>query len=66
MVLQMFIGDTLLDSSILSLTQMNDNTERERYIEHMINELLEKWSDVINQQNSKVEFFIDGYMFLEQ
>jgi hypothetical protein len=66
MVLQMFIGDTLVDSSLLNLTQMNDNRERECYIEEAMDELLEKWSDLINRENSKVEFFIDGYMFIEE
>jgi hypothetical protein len=64
MVLQMFIGDQLIDSSVLNLIKVNE--ERQLYIEEVMTELLEKWSEVVNRQNAKVEFFIDGHIFLQE
>jgi hypothetical protein len=66
MVLQMFIGDKLVDSTVLSLTRMSENKDREYYLEEAMHELLEKWSDLINRQHSEVEFYIDGYLFIQE
>ncbi|HVF81297.1 MAG TPA: hypothetical protein VM884_05165 [Flavisolibacter sp.] len=60
MILQMYIGDKLVDSSVLSLTKISDVQEREWYIQGAINQLLEHWSDLIKDQDPKVEFFIKG------
>lgn len=58
MLLQMFIDGKLVDSSLLSLHKMNNNRERDDYIQGAVNELLENWSDLIEDQNLKPEFFI--------
>jgi hypothetical protein len=58
----MYIGDRLVDSSVLSLTNLNDSQQREWYIQGAINELLEKWDHLIKDQNLEVEFFIQGQL----
>lgn len=66
MILQMYINSTLVHSSVLSLTNMTDLKEREWYIQGAINELLEAWSELIENQNLKAEFFIKGPLPLLQ
>jgi hypothetical protein len=62
MILQMYIGDKLVDSLALSLAKITDRNEREWYIQGAINELSEKWCDLIKDQNLQVEFFIKGQL----
>jgi hypothetical protein len=56
----MYIGDKLVDSSALSLSKITDRNEREWYIQGAINELSEKWHDLIEDQNLQAAFFIKG------
>lgn len=58
MLLQMFIDGKLVDSSLLSIHMMNNYKERDDYIQGSVNELLERWSDLIEDQNLVPEFFI--------
>jgi hypothetical protein len=60
MVLQMYIGDKLVDSAALSVAKINDVQEREWYIQGAINDMREKWSDVIGDRHQEVQFFIKG------
>lgn len=57
MVLQLFLGDELIDSSVLS-TKMSEPREREWCIQCAVNELLEKWDHLIKEQDLKPQFFI--------
>lgn len=54
----MYIGDELVDSTMLSINKINDMREREWYIQGAVNELLEKWHDEIEDQGWKPQFFI--------
>lgn len=58
MLLQMFIGDKLIEAVPLSVNKISDMREREGYIQGAVNELLERWDDVIAGQELQPEFFI--------
>ena len=64
MVLQMYISEKLVESLVLSRTEIADLKERELYVQGAINELLEKWGDIINDQHLKAAFFIKGEFML--
>ena len=54
----MYIGDKLIDKTILSYRAMNDQNLREAYMQGAIEELLEKWDDLIKNQDLKPRFDI--------
>ena len=56
MLLQMFIDGKLVDSSLLSIQMMNNYKERDDYIQGSVNESLERWNDLIEDQNLRPEF----------
>lgn len=60
MVLRMFIEGKLVDSSVLSLHKISDERERDWYIQGAVKDLLEKWEDLVQDQNLNVQFFISG------
>ena len=66
MVLQMFIDDTLVDSSTLSLQKISDTEERKFYIQGAVNDLLERWSDIIEEENLTPEFYITSLVLLDE
>ena len=60
MILQLYFGDELVDSTVLSLTKINVIKERELYIKGAINAMREKWSDLIEDQKLAPAFYIKG------
>ena len=54
----MYIGDKLVDQTILSSRAMHDETTQHNYIQGAINNMLEKWSDLIEDQDLKPRFYI--------
>lgn len=58
MLLQMFIGDKLIEAVPLSINKISDTRDRDWYIQGAVNELLEKWQVEIKKQDLKPQFFI--------
>jgi hypothetical protein len=54
----MYIGDKLLDQRLLSYRAIQDETLRQAYIQGAINDMLEKWQDLIDDQQLKQQFYI--------
>jgi hypothetical protein len=52
----MYIGDKLMDQTILSFRAMQDQRLREAYVQGAIAEMLEKWDDQIKEQDLKPRF----------
>lgn len=60
MVLEMYIDGKLADSAPLSLSKITNGEEKELYIRGAVNHLLEKWDDLIEDQNFDPKFCIKG------
>lgn len=60
MLLEMHINGKSVDSCFLSVHKIQETNERNTYIQGAINNLLEKWGDVIKEHNLKPEFYIKG------
>jgi hypothetical protein len=60
MVLQMFIDGKLIENVPLSVHKIRDYKERDAYIQGAMNELLEKWSDLLEAKNLEPQFYING------
>lgn len=58
MILQMYLDGKLVDASVLNIHRLGDERERELYIQGAVNELLEKWEDLIEDQNLEPRFYI--------
>ena len=58
MILQMYLDGKLVDASTLAIRRLGDERERELYIQGAVNELLEKWGDLIQDQNVAPQFYI--------
>ena len=56
----MYIGDKLVDQCFLSYRAMHDPRLREAYVQGAIHDMLEKWEDLIKDQDLKPQFFIRG------
>jgi hypothetical protein len=54
----MYISDKLLDQRLLSYRAIQDETLRQAYIQGAINDMLEKWQDLIDDQQLKQQFYI--------
>ena len=54
----MYIGDKLVDQTVLSYRAMQDQTLREAYVQGAINDMLEKWEDLIQEYQIKPQFYI--------
>lgn len=59
----MYIADKLVESCPLSIYKINNFKEREWYIQGAINELMEKWEDVLHDAEVKPEFYLREQMF---
>jgi hypothetical protein len=59
----MYIDGKLLDTSFLSIQKITNLEERNLYIQGAVNDLLEKWSDLLEDQNLQPQFFVkaDSY-----
>jgi hypothetical protein len=60
MTLGMYIDGKLVDCSVLSIHKITNLQERELYIQGAVNALHEKWSDLLEDENRKLQFFIRG------
>lgn len=60
MVLVMYLNEKVVDTSLLTIHKIGDKTEREHYIQGAVNALLEKWDDLIVEQDMKPRFYIKG------
>lgn len=60
MLLQIFIEGKLVDTVLLSVHKISDYKERKAYIQGAVNELLEKWEDLLDDQGLEPQFFIRG------
>ena len=60
MLLQMFIEGKLIESVPLSVHKISDYKEREAYLQGAVNELLEKWSNLLEDPNLEPQFYIVG------
>jgi hypothetical protein len=58
MVLQMYIDGKLVDSIALNLGYIHNAKERQLYVQGAINDLMERWSDLIEDQKLQPEFYI--------
>ena len=56
----MYINGKLVERVPLSLYRIHNATERELYIQGAVNELREKWSNLIKDQKLEPQFFIKG------
>ena len=61
--LLMYINDKLIDQAILSYRAMQDPNLREAYVQGAIKEMLEKWEDLIKDQDLKPDFYIKSNTF---
>ena len=52
----MYIGDKLVDQTILSARTMHDESLRHAYVQGAIKNMLEKWSDLIEGQDEEPRF----------
>lgn len=60
MTLEMYINGKWVDSTPLSLCKIGDPEERQLYIQGAANDLMEKWEDLLEDQELEVAFFIRG------
>lgn len=58
MFLLLYINDKLIDAEPLNLAYLNNDGERQTYIRGAMNHLLEKWSDVLEEQAVEPRFVI--------
>jgi hypothetical protein len=58
LVLQLHIGDKVVDQTILSYRAMQDENLRDAYVRGAMNDLLEKWEDLIKDQDLPMKFYI--------
>jgi len=54
----MYIGDKQVDQIILSYRAMQDQTLREAYVQGAIQDMLEKWEDLIKESQLEPQFYI--------
>jgi hypothetical protein len=58
MVLQMYIDGKLVDSIALNLGYIHNAEERQLYVQGAINDLLERWDALLEEQELQPEFYI--------
>ena len=58
MVPQMYFDGKLVDSIALNFGYINNAEERQLYVQGAINDLLERWDALLEEQESQPEFYI--------
>jgi hypothetical protein len=57
-LLKLYLGDKLVDQTLLSHHAMKDLILRDAYVQGAMKALLERWDDLIEDQRLKPQFYI--------